>query len=147
MKKNHIRRVATMLTTLVLAVGISSLWAAGMQRLPLTPGPDGGDAKGEATIVDKNAATKEIIIAAQGLKPNAMYTVWVVNMKPKMDMAGVGTGDYAFKSDATGRGQFIGTFPAADLAKWQILEVAHHPDGDSKNMKNIGVVLTGALKQ
>jgi len=147
MKKNHIRRVATMLTTLVLAVGISSLWAAGMQRLPLTPGPDGGDAKGEATIVDKDAATKEIIIAAQGLKPNATYTVWVVNMKPKMHMAGVGTGDYAFKSDATGRGQFIGTFPAADLAKWQILEVAHHPDGDPKNMKNIGVVLTGELKQ
>ena len=147
MKKNHIRRVATMLTTLVLAVGISSLWAAGMQRLPLTSGPDGRDAKGEATIVDKDAATKEIIIAAQGLKPNAMYTVWVVNMKPKMDRAGVGTGDYAFKSDATGRGQFIGTFPAADLAKWQIIEVAHHPEGNPKNMKSMKVVLTGELKQ
>ncbi len=147
MNKNHIRRVATMLTTLVLAVGISSLWAAGMQRLPLTPGPDGGGAKGEATIIDKDAATKEIIVAAGGLKPHATYTVWVVNTKPKMEMAGVGTGDYAFKSDAGGRGQFIGAFPAADLAKWRVLEVAHHPDGNPKNMKNMKVVLSGELNQ
>lgn len=146
MRRNHIRHAVTMLITLVLAVGISSLWAAGMQRLALTPGPDGGDAKGEATIVDKDAATKEIIIAAQGLKPNATYTVWVVNTTPKMDMAGVGTGDYAFKSDAAGRGQFIGTFPAADLATWQILEIAHHPDGNPKNMKSMGVALKADLK-
>ncbi len=146
MRRNHIRHAVTMLITLVLAVGISSLWAAGMQRLALTPGPDGGDAKGEATIVDKDAATKEIIIAAQGLKPNATYTVWVVNLKPKMEMAGVGTGDYAFTSDAAGRGQFIGTFPAADLAKWQILEIAHHPDGNPKNMKSMGVALKADLK-
>lgn len=146
MRRNHIRHAVTMLITLVLAVGISSLWATGMQRLALTPGPDGGDAKGEATIVDKDAATKEIIIAAQGLKPNATYTVWVVNTTPKMDMAGVGTGDYAFKSDAAGRGQFIGTFPAADLATWQILEIAHHPDGNPKNMKSMGVALKADLK-
>lgn len=146
MRRNHIRHAVTMLITLVLAVVISSLWAAGMQRLALTPGPDGGDAKGEATIVDKDAATKEIIIAAQGLKPNATYTVWVVNTTPKMDMAGVGTGDYAFKSDAAGRGQFIGTFPAADLATWQILEIAHHPDGNPKNMKSMGVALKADLK-
>ncbi len=146
MRRNHIRHAVTMLITLVLAVGISSLWAAGMQRLALTPGPDGGNAKGEATIVDKDAATKEIIIAAQGLKPNATYTVWVVNPKPKMEMAGVGTGDYAFTSDAAGRGQFIGTFPAADLAKWQILEIAHHPDGNPKNMKSMGVALKADLK-
>jgi len=146
MKRNRIRRAAAMLITLVLAVWISSLWAAGMQRLTLMPGPDGGNAKGEATIVDKDAATKEIIIAAQGLKPNATYTVWVVNTKPKMEMAGVGTGDYAFKSDAAGRGQFIGAFPAADLATWQILEIAHHPDGDPKNMKTMGIALKVNLK-
>ena len=146
MKRNRIRRVAAMLITLVLTVWISSLWAAGMQRLTLTPGPDGGTAKGEATIVDKDAATKEIIIAAQGLKPNATYTVWVVNTKPKMEMAGVGTGDYAFKSDAAGRGQFIGAFPAADLPKWQVLKIAHHPDGNPKNMNNMGSALQADLK-
>ena len=146
MRRNHIRHAVTMLITLVLAVWISSLWAAGMQRLTLTPGPDGGNAKGEATIVDKDAATKEIIIAAQGLKPNATYTVWVVNTKPKMEMAGVGTGDYAFTSDAAGRGQFIGTFPAAALATWQILEIAHHPDGNPNNMKSMGVALKADLK-
>jgi hypothetical protein len=145
MKRNRIRRIA-MLLTLVLTVGISSLWAAGMQRLTLTPGPDGGNAKGEATIVDKDAATKEIIIAAEGLKPNATYTVWVVKAKPTMAMAGVGTGDYAFTSDAAGRGQFVGTFPAADLPKWQFLKIAHHPDGNPKNMKNVGSALQADLK-
>jgi hypothetical protein len=145
MKRNRIRRIA-MLLTLVLAVWISSLWAAGMQRLTLTPGPDGGNAKGEATIVDKDAATKEIIIAAEGLKPNATYTVWVVKAKPTMAMAGVGTGDYAFTSDAAGRGQFVGTFPAADLPKWQVLKIAHHPDGNPKNMKNMGSTLQAGLK-
>ncbi len=146
MKRNRIRRVAAMLITLVLAVWVSSLWAAGMQRLTLTPGPDGGNAEGEATIVDKDAATKEIIIAAQGLKPNATYTVWVVNTKPKPAMAGVGTGDYAFTSDAAGRGQYIGTFPAADLPKWQVLKIAHHPDGNPKNMKTVGSALQADLK-
>jgi hypothetical protein len=145
MKRNRIRRIAILLT-LVLAVWISSLWAAGMQRLTLTPGPDGGNAKGEATIVDKDAATKEIIIAAEGLKPNATYTVWVVKAKPTMAMAGVGTGDYAFTSDAAGRGQFVGTFPAADLPKWQFLKIAHHPDGNPKNMKNMGSALQADLK-
>ena len=81
-----------------------------MQRITFVPGPNSGDAKGEATIVNRDATTKEIIVAAQGLKPNATYTVWVVNPQPKMDMAGVGTGDYAFTSDAAGRGQYIGTF-------------------------------------
>ena len=135
------------IAVVAIMLAVSAPWApgAGMRRVLLTPGPDGTGAKGEATIIDKDASTREIIVAAEGLKPTATYTVWVVNMKPKMDMAGVGTGDYAFKSDATGRGQFIGTFPAADLAKWQILEVTHHPDGDPKNMKSMKVVLKGQL--
>ena len=108
---------AIAMTVLVLAAWTASLSAGELRRLTLAPGPDGAGAKGEATIVDKDAATKEITIAAEGLKPNATYTVWVVNTKPKMEMAGVGTGDYAFTSDAAGRGQFIGTFPAADLSE------------------------------
>src|SRR3989338_6245831 len=138
MKRNRIHRGAAMLFTLALTVWISSHWDAGMRRLTLTPGHDGGDAKGEATIVDKDAATKEIIIAAQGLKPNATYTVWVVNTKPKMEMAGVGTGDYAFKSDAAGRGQFIGAFPAADLPKWQVPEKAPPPPRAPQKKKHKG---------
>lgn len=130
----------TLMALVVLAEAVE------MRRLTLKPGPDGQGAKGEATIVDKDPATKEITIAADGLKPNATYTVWVVNMKPKMEMAGVGSGDYSFKSDATGRGQFMGTFPAVELTKWQMLEIAYHPDGNPKNMKKMDVVLEAELK-
>ncbi len=131
---------------LTLTAFVSLAEAAEMRRLTLKPGPDGHGAKGEATIVDKDPATKEITIAADGLKPNAIYTVWVVNMKPKMEMAGVGSGDYSFKSDGSGRGQFTGTFPAAELATWQMLEIAYHPDSNPKNMKGMAVVLDADLK-
>lgn len=63
-----------------------------------------------------------------------------------MGDAGVGSGDYAFKSDASGSGRFMGTVPAAELAKWQMLEIAYHPDGNPKNVKTMGVVLEAELK-
>ena len=136
--------VAIGLFTLTFLVGLAE--AAEMRHLALKPGAAGQGAKGEATIVDKDPATKEITIAAEGLKPNATYTVWVVNMKPKMGMAGVGSGDYSFKSDGSGRGQFMGTISAAELAKWQMLEIAYHPDGNPKNMKTMDVMLEADLK-
>ena len=40
----------------------------------------------------------------------------------------------------------LGTFPAADLPKWQVLKIAHHPDGNPKNMKTIGIALHADLK-
>lgn len=89
---------------------------------------------------------KEVRITAQGLKPNEVYTVWLVNMKPKMDMAGLGEADYAFNSDSRGNGSYTGTISARELDKWQQLKIAHHPDGKSKNMKNIGSALEANLK-
>lgn len=61
-------------------------------------------------------------------------------------MAGVGKPNYDFKSDSTGTGTYTATFRAAELEKWQILEVAYHPDGNAKNMKNIKAALKGKLK-
>jgi Cu/Ag efflux protein CusF len=143
--KTNAMGVAVGLLTLTIFVCLAAQ-AAEMRHLVLKPGQAGQGAKGEATIVDKDPATKEITLAAEGLKPNAIYTVWVVNMKPKMEMAGVGSGDYSFKSDASGRGQYMGTLSAAELAKWQMLEIAYHPDGNPKNMKQMDVVLEAELK-
>jgi hypothetical protein len=81
-----------------------------------------------------------------GLKPNEVYTVWLVNMKPKMAMVGLGAGDYAFTSDANGNGRYTGTVSAVELGKWQQLKIAHHPDRNPRNMKNIGSALEGNLK-
>ena len=120
---------------------------AAEQKMTLKAGPHGKGAKGEAVIKDKEQGQKEIIISVSGLKPNEVYTVWLVNMKPKMDMAGVGEGSYSFKSDDKGNGHYTGTVSSAELEKWQVLEIAHHPDGDPKNMKKMGIALKADLKK
>lgn len=103
-------------------------------------------AGGEAVIKDAGPGQKEISITAHGLKPNAVYTVWLVNMKPKMDMMGLGQAmDYAFKSDDKGNGTYTGTIAAEDLAKWQMIEIAYHPTGDAKDMKKMKVAMKGGL--
>ena len=129
----------------VLALLSSSVQAT-EQKITLKAGPHGTGANGEAVIKDKEQGQKEIIISVSGLKPSSVYTVWLVNMKPKMDMAGVGGGDYSFKSDDKGNGHYAGTVPSAELEKWQVLEIAHHPDGDPKNMKKMGIALQTNLK-
>jgi hypothetical protein len=120
--------------------------ALGAERLALQAGPDMRGATGEAVISDAGAGNKEVVITAQGLKPNEVYTVWLVNMKPKMDMAGLGAGDYAFTSDADGKGRYTGTVSAAEFGKWQLIEIAHHPDRNPRNMKNMGIALKGDFK-
>jgi hypothetical protein len=39
-------------------------------------------------------------IQARGLKPDSVYTVWFVNMKPKKHETGAGAAPYMFKTDA-----------------------------------------------
>jgi hypothetical protein len=67
-------------------------------------------------------------------------------MKPKMDMLGVGTGDYLFKSDGKGIGNYTATISNAELEKWEMLEIAYHPDGNAKNMKKMQIALSGPIK-
>ncbi len=130
----------------LLLVMLTLSTASSAERLVLQAGADMPEAKGEAVISDVGGGEKEVRITAQGLKPNEVYTVWLVNMKPKMDMAGLGEADYAFTSDSRGNGHYTGTISAGELAKWQQLKIAHHPDGKPKNMKNIGSALEANLK-
>ena len=129
---------------LILLLTLSRACAA--ETVILKAGPDIRGARGEAVILDVGGGPKEVVITAQDLKPNEVYTVWLVNMEPKMAMAGLGTGDYAFTSDARGKGTYTATISGADLDKWRFIEVAHHPDRDPMNMKNMGVALKGELK-
>ncbi len=57
----------------------------------------------------------------------------------------LGEGDYSFTSDARGKGHYVATVPSAELAKWEIIEIAYHPDRDPTNMKNIGIALKANL--
>ncbi len=131
---------------LILTVFAVLAVAAGEQNITLKADKAGKGAKGQVVITDKGADQKEITITATGLKPDSVYTVWLVNMKPKMGMIGLGTGDYSFKSDNRGIGQYSTNVPAAELDKWQMVEVAYHPDGNPKNMKKMGIALKAPVK-
>ena len=131
---------------LVFTVFVMSAMAANEQKITLKADKAGQGAKGEVVIADGKAGQKEITISMTGLKPNSVYTVWLVNMKPKMDMLGVGTGDYSFKSDGKGIGNYTATISNAELEKWEMLEIAYHPDGNAKNMKKMQIALSGPIK-
>lgn len=143
MRTIHVSRIGAIFFAFVL---IASIAFAAEQKITLQPGPDGNGASGDAIIKDKGSDQKEIAVDMKGLKPDSVYTVWFVNEKPKMDMAGVGKPDYEFKSDGQGAGQYTATVSTAKMEKWQLLEIALHPDGDPKNMDNMKIALKGEIK-
>lgn len=140
------KRIITGICFFTFVLLISFSLAEAQQKLVLKARPVGKGAHGEAVIKDLGQDQKEITIEAKGLKPNAVYTVWLVNMKPKMDMIGVGPGDYSFKSDDKGNAHYSANVSAAEIEKWQVLEIPHHPDGDPKNMKKMGIALKADIR-
>lgn len=120
--------------------------AYGQQKIALKADKGGKGAKGEVTIADAKSGQKELTVTMSGLKPNSVYTVWLVNVKPKMDMAGVGTGDYSFKSDEKGAANYSAIISSAELEKWQMFEIAYHPKGNAKDMKKMEIALSAPIK-
>lgn len=104
-------------------------------------------AKGNAVIQDVEEGKKEITVEASGLKPNSVYTLWFLSEERKEDMAGVGTGDYSFKSDAQGNASYRAVVPEDELRKWEKFEVAYHPDGNPRNLKDHKTALKGDIKE
>ena len=94
------------------------------------------DANGTA-VIDQN----HVSIQARGLKPNSVYTVWFVNMKPKNE-TGAGKAPYMFRTDKWGDGNYSAPLNTAPFGKWSMVMVVLHPTGDPKDMKN----MVGALK-
>ena len=142
------RKVVSSLLVVVFSLFTGLAIAAGEQKVALKADKAGKGASGAVVIVDKGSDQKEVAITAKGLKPNSVYTVWLVNMKPKMEMAGLGGGDYTFKSDDKGNASYSATIGSADLSKWQLIDLAYHPSGDPKNMKEMeNTALLGKLKK
>lgn len=142
MKRHKIFKMGMFLLSLLFVATFS--WAAG-QEVTLKAGPDGKGASGVVVITDRLSGQKELAITVKGLKHNGVYTVWFVTMKPKMDMMGIGTPDYVIKIDDKGGGTYAATVSAAELAKWQMIEIAYHKTGDPKDMKKMGIALKGEL--
>jgi len=128
----------------IAAIGLISIffftftWAAGNGRsLDLEPTKHHPDARGTA-FIDNN----HVSVQARGLRPNAVYTVWFVNMKPKKHEAGAGTAPYMFKTNAWGDGNYSAPLSEAPFDKWSMVMIVLHTNGDPKDMKN----MVGALK-
>ncbi|MHB1012705.1 MAG: hypothetical protein ACYC37_07365 [Desulfobacteria bacterium] len=142
------QKVVSSLLLIVFSLFAGLAVAAAEQKVALKADKAGKGASGAAVIVDKGGDRKEVAITAKGLRPNSVYTVWLVNVKPKMDMAGLGGGDYSFRSDDKGNASYSATIGSADLSKWQLIELAYHPSGDPKNMKELmNTALLGELKK
>jgi hypothetical protein len=116
----------------------SASWASdGGHTVVLEPTSEHPDANGTAAIGDGH-----INLQARGLKPEAVYTVWFVNMKPRKSETGAGTAPYMFKTDRWGNGSYNSPLNETPLGKWSMIMVVQHPNGDPKDMKN----MVGALK-
>jgi hypothetical protein len=128
---------------IILAVGLSLAasgalsWAVeeGVQ-IPLMATKHHIGASGKVFISDQM-----IDIKARGLKPNSVYTVWFVNMKPKKHETGAGKPPYMFKTDLYGSGVYSYPLYESPFGKWQMVMVVLHPNGDPGDMKN----MVGAL--
>jgi len=87
------RKLLSSLLVVVFSLFAGLAMAAGERKVALKADKAGKGASGEAVIVDKGGDQTGVTVTAKGLKPNSVYTVWLVNMKPKMDMTGLGSGE------------------------------------------------------
>jgi hypothetical protein len=106
-------------------------WAAG-HHLSFKPTKDNPKATGTIVLSSDN-----LKIQAEGLKPNAVYTVWFVNMRPKKEQAGAGKAPFMFKTDSKGKGSYDSSLKKSPVGRWGMIMVVRHPTGDPKDMNNI----------
>ncbi|MBW2178502.1 MAG: hypothetical protein JRF32_08300 [Deltaproteobacteria bacterium] len=132
------KMIAIMIIGLVTVFFITAGWAVGNGRtLDLEPTKYHPDAEGTAFIDNSHVS-----IQARGLKPDSVYTVWFVNMKPKKSETGAGSAPYMFQTNKWGDGNYSASLNEAPFGKWSMVMIVLHPTGDPKEMKN----MVGALK-
>ncbi len=83
------------------------------------------------------------------LKPNSVYTVWLVNTNTdaygKAGRRPLGIDTNSFRTDGAGNGRYATTANEYDLEYWRFIEVDYHPDGDPRNTKDMEIVLKGDM--
>ncbi len=113
---------------------------AGDVSIPLKADKDSPAASGTASLGDG-----KIRVQAEGLRPNGVYTVWFVNMKPKKQEAGAGSAPYTFRTDGQGKGSYDAPLSEPPFGKWSMLMVVRHPTGDASDMKNMVPALSAGI--
>lgn len=136
MKTTRRFRIALIILMSICVFSLSWAMSSG-RKLILDPTAKHPDANGTAVIADDH-----INLQARGLKPEAVYTVWFVNMKPKKSEKGAGAAPFMFRTDPWGNGSYSAPLNEEPLGKWSMIMVVQHPNGDPKDMKN----MVGALK-
>src|SRR6266508_2234786 len=121
MFRNTWTRVASAVAFVVAIALAGSAMAAAKKSLPLMGQEDSPKATGTAVIQDNR-----LTVTANGLKPNAVYTVWFVNMQPTMTQEGAGTPPFTFKTDTKVRGRSVATLTETPIGKWQSIMIVRH---------------------
>jgi hypothetical protein len=111
--------------------------AAGGRTLNLQATSAHTDAYGTARITGD-----QIQILAGGLKPDAVYTVWFVNTRPKKHETGAGEPPHMFRTDADGDAVYASNLEESPVGEWEMVMIVQHPNGDPRDMKG----MVGALK-
>jgi len=131
--------VGAMILALLTVVAGGAL-AADAKSFTLMGQQDSPKATGTATVKGNT-----LTITAKGLKPNAVYTVWFVNMQPSMSKAGAGTPPYGFKTDAKGNAKYTAGLTESPVGKWQVIFIVRHPSGDPTDMAQMEDALMTTL--
>ena len=127
---NTKRSLMFLVLSLALVAFVATAWAGrGMDMMAGKANP-----KAHATLA---LAEGSIGIHATGLKPNSVYTVWLVNMMPNKTEAGAGSPPYMFKTDSRGKGSYEASLSESPFGKWQMVMVMFHPTGDPMDMKKM----------
>ncbi len=85
-------------------------------------------------------------LGAQKLRPNEIYTVWMV--KSSGEKVGIGEAPYSFQARESGEGKYIIKLPDNVIfsGEYQKVIVYHHPDGKPETMEGMLPILEGPLK-
>lgn len=133
------RKIASFVVALAF-LAFAGAAGAGEVSLALKAEMDSPAASGTAALDEG-----KIRIQAEGLRPNGVYTVWFVNMKPKKQEGGAGVAPYSFRTDDKGKGSYESPLSESPFGKWSTIMVVRHPTGDPADMKNMAPALSAVI--
>ena len=115
-------------------------------EIKMKPAVPDTEARGLVTIKDAPRVPSDrlLIVDVRGLRPDSVYSVWLVDKDTgKRTPAGL-TGQNHFRTDPSGYAHYTDHTDRYKLDH-NTLEVAFHPDGDPGNTVDMVVVLTAPL--
>lgn len=142
-----IRRIGFAVAIIFLALAFSATTAVVRENFTLKRVAPEKQAIGEVTVKQTGPVRSDRILGIDvfRLKPNSIYSVWLVHTRydNKRVPAGL-TGQNFLKTDGSGNAHYSDYTDEYKL-DWTTVEIAYHPDGDIKNTKDMVVVLTTRL--